>query len=832
MAPGQTVLLAVPIEGPIRFRLCPIRIHIDSANAVVESREDNNHASTAASCQIVPEPGNVQPALEWAWTSSSVLPTALNVMMTPSVVDLTGDGVPEVVFASTASTGGGSVEVGYLRALHGTDGSELFTVTSSDYLVNTASSVATGDIDLDGHPEIIACDASGARLIAFEHDGTFKWRSPVLEAVYWGAPALADLDQDGDPEIVIGRQVLDGSGAVLWTGTGGRGSQGSVGPLSAVADVNGDGIPEVVAGNTVYRANGTTLYSSGLPDGYNAVANFDSDPQAEIVLVANGSVYLLEHNLALKWGPVAIPGGGRGGAPTVADYDADGQPEIGVAGAARYCVFETDGTLKWQKVTQDGSSNCTGSSVFDFDGDGSAEVVYRDELKLRIYRGVDGFVLFETAMSSCTWHEYVLVADVDADATAEIVAVANNNCGYGPQRGVYVYGGIDHDWVATRRIWNQHTYHITNVAENGTIPAVETSNWLTPVDKPFNSYRQNTLNPVAPYELPDLTASFIRTVEDLSGTSAIVRVGNSGNVTVGSAVRVGFYDGDPRTGGVLLGFSQTSGPLVGAAFEDVVLALPDGPPPEIWAAVDDLPEFSGVIRECDETNNFVGRVTGPSLALPTVWNLGWAADDGGTVRWYLGGSAGLALNAVDLPTLRLNGTVQPSVNGTVVIPGMEGFDGPVLVIRFPRAAAVQSISLPVASGNPLLLTAQITGVQDLWLTANTVVDVSGIDRPATAIPATVLAPPEVRILGIRPNPAGGSVELRYAVPSSGPVRLWIVSAAGHVVREVFATVSSPGEHNLVWDTADQNARRVPPGVYYLKIQSGTFSGSGRVLVLR
>jgi len=70
-----------------------------------------------------------------------------------------------------------------------------------------------------------------------------------------GAPAIADLDGDGVPEIVIGRQVLDDTGAILWTGTGGRGGD-SVGPLSHVADIDDDGSPEVVAGNTVYSAAG------------------------------------------------------------------------------------------------------------------------------------------------------------------------------------------------------------------------------------------------------------------------------------------------------------------------------------------------------------------------------------------------------------------------------------------------------------------------------------------------------------------------------------------------------------------------------------------------
>lgn len=420
------------------------------------------------------------PDLEWSWTASTTLPTSLNVMMTPSVVDLDKDGVPDVIFASTASTGGGLVEVGALRALRGSNGAELFTVTDPAYQVNTASSIATGDIDGDGYPEIVANDSSGTRMIAFEHDGAFKWRSPSLEAVNWGAAALADLDKDGVPEIIVGRQVLNQDGTIRWTGTGGRGSQSNVGPLSLVADVDVDGSPDIVAGNTVYSRDGAIKWrNANLPDGSNAVGNFDADAQAEVVLVSGGQVWLLEHDLTVKWGPVAIPGGGSGGPPTIADFDNDGSPEIGVAGAVRYAVFETNGTLKWAAVTQDGSSNRTGSSVFDFDGDGSAEVVYSDETKLWIYRGTDGAVLFQTPLSSCTWHEYPLVADVDGDNDAELLAVANNNCGYGPQRGIFVYGTPGKEWVPTRQIWNQHTYHVTNVNPDGSIPVNEKNNWQT-----------------------------------------------------------------------------------------------------------------------------------------------------------------------------------------------------------------------------------------------------------------------------------------------------------------------------------------------------------------
>jgi hypothetical protein len=458
------------------------------------------------------------PVLEWSWTSSSTEPTALNVMGTPSVVDLNKDGVPDVVFGTTANTGGGALLVGFLRALNGNDGSEMFTVnqtTPVDLRINASCSVATGDIDLDGFPEIIACDISGTRLIAFESDGSFKWRSDVLEAIPVAGPAIADLDGNGGPEIIIGRQVLDNGGTLLRTGTGGRGFQG-YGPLSLVADVDLDGSPEIIAGNTAYSSSGVIEWQAPLADGYNAVGNFDADDEAEIVLVTGGQVRLLEHDGTAKWGPVAIPGGGGGGPPTIADYDNDGQPEIGVAGASRYAVFETNGTLKWAAVTQDPSSNQTGSSVFDFEGDGAAEVVYSDETRLWVFRGTDGAVLFQTNLSSCTWVEYPLVADVDGDNRAEILAVANNNCGFGPQRGVYVYGDAADSWVLTRQIWNQHTYHITNVNPDATIPVLEENNWLV---SGLNNYRLNTFGQ---FEGPpcDIDANRVVDINDIQAIAA------------------------------------------------------------------------------------------------------------------------------------------------------------------------------------------------------------------------------------------------------------------------------------------------------------------------
>jgi hypothetical protein len=250
--------------------------------------------------------------------------------------------------------------------------------------------------------------------------------------------------------------------------------------------------------------------------------------------------------------------------------------------------------------------------VFDFEGDGKAEVLYRDELKLRVYNGTDGAVLFETPMSSCTWYEYVLVADVDGDGKAEIVAVANNNCGYGPQRGVWSFGDAADKWVATRKVWNQHTYHITNVNPDGTIPAVELNNWQ---QAGLNNYRLNTFAPDEPEPLsaPDLVPSYLRfdTLDCPHSVDITARVGNGGSLVAPARVLVSFYLGDPAAGGTLIGTAQTLAALEPGESEDVSLAWLAPPPgaQTVFVRADDDGTGLGSVVEGFEDNNVHGAIS-------------------------------------------------------------------------------------------------------------------------------------------------------------------------------------------------------------------------------
>ena len=514
-------------------------------------------------CEYHPPSGVMMPAPQWIWTgeSASGCDSSKNqVISLPIVVNLTDDNsdglidhrdIPDVAFV--AFSGSGSTFSGVLRVLSGDDGHEHFCNNSVALAVE--SQPAAGDIDGDGIVELIFVSQS-YNLTAFEHDGTVKWTSSSpANGVQWGGPAIVDIDGTGYPEIIAGGTVFDANGTVKFNVS--PGSATNLGVLSLAADIESSypGI-ELLLGNQLYSAQGHSIRSYGNSAGLTAVANFDNDADPEIVMIASGQAWIYNRDGTIMCGPTAFPCSGgaginRGGAPTVADFDGDGQMEFASAGGNCYVVFETDCSVKWWKPTQDHSSNVTASSVFDFEGDGFAEVVYNDEKFLRIYRGSDGEVLYEYQNPTNTTFEYPVIVDVDGDNNAEIV-VAANNFSHPGDPGIKVFSDKSDNWVNSRKIWNQHTYHINNINEDGTIPRVEEKSWETHNTYRLNIQGDNLFN--APDLIVTLTIDRVVCPEKLT---LVARVRNVGSLGVRAGLWVSFYRVDPTAGEVLIGSAQT-----------------------------------------------------------------------------------------------------------------------------------------------------------------------------------------------------------------------------------------------------------------------------------
>jgi len=473
------------------------QVDLDDPNACLE-RPPLVSVRTDPECAAEPIIGQFEPMFDWSWSSNPVHAGYHQIMAAPVVghaTDDNGDGVvdekdtPDVIF--TAFLNGGYRNPGALVVLSGDDGRTHWSATSIGGARPYGSSgVAIGDLG-DGIPTIFVSSDQGL-LAVYAETGERRWVADVPMSIY-GHPSLADIDGDGTSEIIYGASVINADGSVRWIGEAGRG--GAI-LLSFAVDLDGDGLAEVVAGNTIYEHDGQVRWTEGV-DGYPAVGDLDGDGTPEIITVIDGRVVVREVTGALRW--TFEISDGRGGPPTVADFDGDGLPEIGVASADRYRVIRNDGSLLWENPVQDRSSARTGSSVFDFEGDGAAEVVYADEIALYVWDGATGTEQLRwDGHASGTLYEYPLVVDVDGDGATEIVLASNNYSRPGAT-GITVLADAADTWAPSRKVWNQHAWHITNARVDGTIPRGGPGNW-----RRWNSFRAGNSETAQGLALVDL----------------------------------------------------------------------------------------------------------------------------------------------------------------------------------------------------------------------------------------------------------------------------------------------------------------------------------------
>ncbi len=473
---------------------------------------------------------------------------------------------------------------GTLRSLDGASGAEIWSLKEAEPGSKGFSgvSVALGDTDGNGVADIVAVTGEG-RIAVVNGNGTLQALATeaishhTADSFGWGGGlAIADADGDGLVEVAYAANVFEIAGGAVtkqWQGSAVGTGGGAARALSTWADLDmaADGNLELLTGRSAYKADGTLMWErKDLPEGFPAVADFQGNGLPEVAYVANGKLYVLSGQTGITLlGPLALAGGGNGGPPTVADFDGDGKPEIGAAMKNFYSVAEANDAfdsldLVWQAANHDLSSSVTGSTVFDFDGDKKAEVVYMDECFLWIYDGPTGDVRWATSTTSFTATEAAIVADVDGDGHAEIVMVANAadpsgsgwKCNVSPwnqpdpennrpawtppegekaHRGIYVFGDAANAWVGTRTFWNSHTYHVTNIADDGSIPPAETANWTLPW---LNNFRQN-VQEEGIFDAPDATV--VLAVECTDPLTFHVVLRNLGQAILPEGVKLGIF---------------------------------------------------------------------------------------------------------------------------------------------------------------------------------------------------------------------------------------------------------------------------------------------------
>lgn len=283
------------------------------------------------------------PTLRWAVDAPVAPPNDMDrVDDMPYLADLDGDGRSEIIMAGDVFSPDGDL-------LLQTPLGRGYSPASTSH--RHAQSYAV-DWDEDGDQDIVVGDG----VFTLEGDVLMQTGDPD------GRPAVADLDGDGTPELVVlgGNEVrvYDTDGSLLWSddpGLGCTNGQGDrLGP-PVVADLDGDGLPELgtsgCAAFHVYDGDGTPLWDAPVEDTSSAVAgaaafDFEGDGPVEVVYADEEFIRVLRGTDGSEvWSTDLHRHGTRMEYPTIADVDGDGQSELLVGHQGPL------GTAQWRGMT-------------------------------------------------------------------------------------------------------------------------------------------------------------------------------------------------------------------------------------------------------------------------------------------------------------------------------------------------------------------------------------------------------------------------------------------------------------------------------------------------
>lgn len=328
----------------------------------------------------------------------------------PVFVDLNQDGTQELILCDNAA------QV-FIWQSDGTD-YPGWPITLPDALNHICiSTPAVGDLDRDGILEIVVASfrianstadppyPAQGKLFVFTPNGELKTGWPLtLEEEIKTSPALADLDHDGDLEIVFGGYdnnvyVYHHTGVAFpnWPVNVGT----DVFSSPAIADLDGNGTVEIVIGLKddadppeygrilVFDPNGTILpgfplETPGQVYPSAALADLDHDQDLEIIIgcgnYAGGEperslLYAIHHTgVPVTGWPIAMPDT-MYGSPAIGDLDGDRQLDV-VIGCfdGKIYAFNSSGqpVPGWPVTT--GDQIYSSPAIADLEGDGIAEV--------------------------------------------------------------------------------------------------------------------------------------------------------------------------------------------------------------------------------------------------------------------------------------------------------------------------------------------------------------------------------------------------------------------------------------------------------------------------
>lgn len=342
-----------------------------------------------------------------------------------TVADMNGDGAADTValtYNSVATggqgpgTGGASASGGasgsissdgYSLALLLSDGKGKLLAPKRISASSGLSSLAAGDIDGDGKPDIAASDNTSGVVNVFVGDGRGGLNDPTSFSIGFSPAGIAIADLNGDARLDIGTADI-GSSEI----------PGNIGIL-----LNG--------GNGAFIANN---YPSGNQPAAIAFADFNGDGSPDAAVINSGGISVLLNDGGGHFGGAGnlktYAAGSGSRALAIGDLNGDGKPDIALAGGTSFgggvgVLFNLGQGNFGAAVIYDAAHLPLSIAVGDMNGDGFNDLIacYDESGTVGVYlnRGTGTFaapVGFETD----AWVKAVALGDVNGDGKLDVVA--------------------------------------------------------------------------------------------------------------------------------------------------------------------------------------------------------------------------------------------------------------------------------------------------------------------------------------------------------------------------------------------------------------------------
>jgi hypothetical protein len=88
------------------------------------------------------------------------------------------------------------------------------------------------------------------------------------------------------------------------------------------------------------------------------------------------------------------------------------------------------------------------------------------------------------------------------------------------------------------------------------------------------------------------------------------------------------------------------------------------------------------------------------------------------------------------------------------------------------------------------------------------------------------------LLGNYPNPFTSSTGISYNVKQEGAVRLEIYNLKGQLVKTLFNGKAKSGSYQLTWNGDDAKGQAVSAGVYFYKMQAGSYTSTRKMVLVK